>query len=605
MLTRASLVTMVTSRQDGQVVGEILLGRMTHPEVIHRATGASPGIGLAVLEWRGSVHVLKYGSPGTGPCPNCLRGHLTSQQVVGYTSSEPGRDDVWESLDDATRDIVAALAGASRDARFPVGNLITLDLVTMEVGQREVPPRSQCRSCRPPHSTRAEFSTDPASLAKAPGSFHSARPLPADLSRAYVGPQTLFKRPMADLDSAVPAAQVSIPLRTGELEPGVGRTSSLRRSREVAILEALERYAGFCHSAGDGRIPGSLADLGPAAIDPRELGYHLPRCYARPDFPFAELSPDEVTDWVEVTPAGGGPPRYLPERALYWAERPGRAKAFFADSSNGYALGRTVDEAALHGMLEVIERDAFLLTWYRRLRLPEIELDHHHRDLRDIIARVELFSGFRIRLFWAGLDTGIPVVVALARNESPTGPCTFVSAGASLDAAQAAESAVREVAAILAAISVTYLDDLPRAHAMAQDFTLVTTMLDHCLVGALPSSRPWFDFLTESPAPTMKLSEVPSDYPGFDSIADDLGYVTAKVSHAGHQAYVADVTTPELRWRDFVCVRAVIPGFLPMTFGHDLRRTEGLPRLTTATLPYPSQLRPGESHLDVPPHTFP
>jgi len=43
--------------------------------------------------------------------------------------------------------------------------------------------------------------------------------------------------------------------------------------------------------------------------------------------------------------------------------------------------------------------------------------------------------------------------------------------------------------------------------------------------------------------------------------------------------YRVQQTTDEHRAGGFDCVKVVVPGTLPMTFGHSLRRTDGIPRI--------------------------
>ncbi|MET8243292.1 YcaO-like family protein [Streptomyces sp. NPDC005202] len=420
-----------------------------------------------------------------------------------------------------------------------------------------------------------------------------------------MGAHSLFREPLLDLDGPVPAAQIGVPLNSGDLEPGIGRTLNFTKSRVTAVLEGLERYTGFHFRATDGIVEASLAELGARAIDPRTLGYHFDAQYAQEDFPYAPLGVDEQIRWVEVTPLGDGRARYLPEMALSWVRRPTSRKPLFYDTSNGFALGQSPEEATLHGILEIVERDAFLLTWYRRLLLPELTLGPADREIQDLVERVEIVTGFRIRLYWAALDTGIPVVVALAQRDSTSGPCTFVSAGASLYPRSAAESAILEVSAILSAITHSFEGNREHGERLAADFRSVRTMSDHSLVGALPTSREWFDFLTTRDRPDISLTEVSKSGPVFSTLREDLDYVRGRIEAVGSDVYAADVTTPELRWRELVCTRAFVPGFLPMTFGHDTRRMEGLPRLHCDSLPCVSQLSPGQSPVDVPPHPFP
>jgi ribosomal protein S12 methylthiotransferase accessory factor len=68
---------------------------------------------------------------------------------------------------------------------------------------------------------------------------------------------------------------------------------------------------------------------------------------------------------------------------------------------------------------------------------------------------------------------------------------------------------------------------------------------------------------------------------------------------------VVDQTMPELRRNGLTCCRVLVPGLVPMTFGHVNRRTRHLPRLTDGTgLPYRSLLAPGEE-IGAVPHPFP
>lgn len=574
---------------------EVLLGELTHPV---RLDDAGTGRSLAVLSWRGNLHVLTYEHDG---CPRCLCWFLTRQPPAEPADST----DIWPRLAPPHRVIVTRLA-ALLLSRHPAGTLATVDRATGQVHSGRVPPWSGCARCQGTMAaTTVTFGHTPELLDKADGTLRSRRPLPPDLVADYVAPHSLFREPRVDLDGPVPAAQVGLPLPDGVLEPGIGRCRDFAASRRTAVLEGLERYTALHFRPTAGIVEATLAELGERAIDPRTLGYHDTDQYARDDFPYAPLHVDEPVRWVPVTPLGAGPARYLPEAALSWARTPGARKPLFYDTSNGFALGQSPEEATLHGILEVVERDAFLLTWYRKLLLPELMLGPADRELTDLVARVEFVTGFRVRLYWAALDTGIPVVLALARRDADEGPCTFVSTGAGLRPHAAAESAIFEVAAILSAVRHSFDDDLAHARRLAARHDLVRTMADHSLLGALPTSRAWFDFLTTPDRPELDLATAAASSPVFATLAEDLDHVRTRIEAAGSHVYAADVTTPELRWRGLVCTRAVVPGFLPMTFGHDTRRLDGLPRVHSGAFPYASRLPHGQTPADVPPHPFP
>jgi ribosomal protein S12 methylthiotransferase accessory factor len=619
---------------DAQEPAEILLGPLTDPTRM-RAGGSGSGPGIAVLFWCGSIHVLAYDPAHghDGGCPRCLAWFLTRHvdsaqlplQEASESDSAAGARShaLWQQAGPALRTVVTRTATQLLRETSVAGTLATVDRASGAVRQGHVPPRTGCpahqsatattstkttttttSTSKITSTTTVAFGSTPELLEKSDGALRTRRPLPPTLTSDYMGPHSLFREPLVDLDGPLPTAQVSLPLGNGVQEPGVGRSRNFNKSRTTAVLEALERHTGFCHQPSDGTVEASLSELGQRAIDPRTLGYHSDEEYAQHDFLFAPLDEAESVEWVPVTPLGDGPARYLPEVALSWVRRAGTRKPFFYDTSNGFALGQSYEEATLHGLFEIVERDAFLLTWYRKLLLPELTLGPADSDIKDLMARVEIVTGFQVRLFWATLDIGIPVVLALAQRDASSGPCTLVSTAASLYPRAAAESAIFEVAARVASIRCTFDDDPVHRRQLADDFGSLRTMDDHSLLGALPTSREWFSFLTRPDRPEIGLTEVAATAPEFGTLDKDLDHVRAQVEAAGSHIYAADVTTPELRWRGLVCTRSFIPGCLPMTFGHGNRRLEGLPRLHREPLPCASQLLPGQTPADVPPHPF-
>jgi ribosomal protein S12 methylthiotransferase accessory factor len=80
----------------------------------------------------------------------------------------------------------------------------------------------------------------------------------------------------------------------------------------------------------------------------------------------------------------------------------------------------------------------------------------------------------------------------------------------------------------------------------------------------------------------------------------------SRLADAGLEVLAADQTTPEATAAGLRCVRVIVPGLIPITFGHLHRRVTGLPRLTDGPVgvPYPSKLAAGAEVGDVP-HPFP
>jgi ribosomal protein S12 methylthiotransferase accessory factor len=157
------------------------------------------------------------------------------------------------------------------------------------------------------------------------------------------------------------------------------------------------------------------------------------------------------------------------------------------------------------------------------------------------------------------------------------------SAGAHLDPEQAASGALRELGPILTDLIGQYPDIAERGRAMARDPSLVLTMDDHSVLYANHEASSRLGFLITS-AQSRSFADIQSRHGTADAfqnldLTDDLIEMVRRLSCHGLDVVVVDQTTPEHHAGGFSCVKTIVPGMLPMTFGHDNRRIHGLPRL--------------------------
>jgi ribosomal protein S12 methylthiotransferase accessory factor len=135
---------------------------------------------------------------------------------------------------------------------------------------------------------------------------------------------------------------------------------------------------------------------------------------------------------------------------------------------------------------------------------------------------------------------------------------------------------------------------------------LVRTMEDHALVNCLPESRQRFSFLLDQntePIPFRDACALTRVAAGL--MPGDLKSLVERVLGIGLDVIVVDQTAPELSGSGLVCVKVIVPGFLPMTFGHRFRRLR-LQRVVSAAIErrYRSEIR-SPSEIGVLPHPFP
>ncbi|MFD3436844.1 TOMM precursor leader peptide-binding protein [Streptomyces sp. NPDC058685] len=397
---------------------------------------------------------------------------------------------------------------------------------------------------------------------------------------------------------------------------GHGRAQTFAETEPVAVLEAYERLGGFPYDIPvlTGRAYTEIADH---AVDPATLGGYTAEQLAHPTSRVTPSDEHTPMDWVWGHDLADGRALLVPaDHAFYQYEYafrrdrraarevgPTERKHYFYESSSGCAVGSGLEEAALHSLFELAERDAFLTSWYRAAPLPYIP----EASITDPTSRgmIELIRarGFDVHLLVATQDIALPVVWVLAVNRLNPFPATFSSAGSGADPQSAIRGALREVAQL-----VTNPVDWTREQVepMVDDPWLVQELEDHVRFSSLPETA------TRATAALggtrVTLDEAFPDWPrrlaeasGGD-VRGALEFVRSLFADAGLDRIVlVDQTSREHADAGISVARAVVPGILPMCFGHAQQRLAGLPRLEAA-------LRgTGQEHRAIPydPHPFP
>src|SRR5262245_57127503 len=488
-----------------------------------------------------------------------------------------------------------ALAGQGDPAL--AGQLITVRLDTLAVRTHRIVPDPRCPECGDlPADNAADAVLTLASRPKAAPEHCRV----ADLGRLgerleerFVDAETGLVRevirrhtwslPVAFAPLAWPGVR--------QTDHGVGRTLDHRGSGYAAILEALERYAGLAPGRRRTAVRARYRDVGERALDPRRLGLPAPDQYALAGFPYQPFSEDLELDWVWGFSFARRAPVLVPECFAYYghSHRTDDDRPLAFETSNGCALGGCLEEAILYGILEVAERDAFLMTWYARMPVPRIAIGSaRDRTLPLMVERVQRLSGYRITAFDTTLEQGVPSVWALAVDQrdgsdpgaAPERPKALCAAGAHVDPERACLGAIGELALMIDDFAGRFAGNRDRARRMVADPDEVRRMEDHCLLYGDPAAAHRLDFLSASTVGHAFGAEL-RGLVAHDDLRDDLTALVDRYLSTGLDVVVVDQTTPELASAGLACVKTLIPGTLPMTFGHRNRRTHGLSRPLT------------------------
>ncbi|MEE1751524.1 TOMM precursor leader peptide-binding protein [Streptomyces sp. SP18CS02] len=550
-------------------------------------------------------HAVVGPSAGGGPgCPRCLERRWQAVRSValrdalelgGGTARAAGE---WPYAHPFAADALAALlCGLSRGERRagPFPEVRLMDLRTGDVRRLPLVPDPECPGCGSPEEDSADGAelALPPTPAYRPGAFRT-RPI-----ESYGIEVAAFANPLCgalgpslvqDVSSTSTSATIGcFSMRSGSYLRETfwgGHTDSFERSGQVGVLEGLERYAGMRARSRVTGVVGSLKRLGADAVDPREVGLYS-EAFHRDNPRVRPFDPDREIPWVWGWSLRDRVPRLVPEILTYY-HAPGLENRFVQESSNGCASGGSPAEAALFGLMEVIERDAFLLSWYGRQPLPEIDPSTSERPgTRAMVDRLAMY-GYRARFFDTRITFPVPVVTAVAeRFDGGPGRMCF-GAGAGLDPEAALSSALCEIATDAVNLPGRTERDEARLRAMAADFSLVTALHDHPLVYGVPDMGRHADFLLRSPSPGAPRPVAAARWTDAsgritsDDVAEDLRRCVAAVAAEGFDVVAVDQTMPEQRALGLHTVSVLVPGLLPIDFGWSRQRALGMPRLRTA-----------------------
>jgi ribosomal protein S12 methylthiotransferase accessory factor len=353
---------------------------------------------------------------------------------------------------------------------------------------------------------------------------------------------------------------ISIACELADGRPTVGRpveehTSSehlLREAAEAASIgEALERYsAAFVPSK---RLVVCSADRLPGAVDPGRFALFHDTQFAEPAFPFRPFRRDTVVSWVEGFALPSAGPVYLPSQLAFLAwRRAGPETRIAYTTSNGLACAPTLEEALLAGLLEQIERDAVMLTWYARLSLPLLDWSRDPElvrlDARYFAPTGRQYSGVDLSVFF-----GVPTVLGVVHGA----PDALGALGVGAASAPTVEVAWRKAIAEAFAVQRWVRDHaLERPEDVDQPADEIRSFVGHTMFYAHPDRAARAAFLDSSAErhDTRDIARLEGS-----SVLERIDAVCDRLARRRVSAYAVDVTSPDLQSAGFHVVRVIAP----------------------------------------------
>ena len=323
-------------------------------------------------------------------------------------------------------------------------------------------------------------------------------------------------------------------------------------ARVSAVMEGIERY---CAEVGDRNLRfDKYSNLNPAeALNPADL--ILPQ----------GINPDTVIPWYPCRDVISGEELLLPAHAVFHPV-PHTHGRFMRTSTNGIASGNTFNEAALYGICEVIERDAWSLVEASGVAGKVIDTDtipesadgstsaeylEKCAELRELLKRFS-DNGVEVTLRDITADNGIPTIAAVSddvRLKDPSLLC--IGMGTSLSPAVAAIRAVTETAQ----------SRLTQIHGAREDTTEAEFRKQIGYERTKRFNRKWFS-VPESKGEMRDFTDIPrfeADYcGGVCDFSKELKYISERLQSCGtKRIFAASLSTLDA---DIEVVRVIVPG---------------------------------------------
>lgn len=354
---------------------------------------------------------------------------------------------------------------------------------------------------------------------------------------------------------------------------GAASGASVNRDAAIAkaVGEAVERYCAAIFDPDE--LPLCTARQASfACVDPASFALYGAAQYAEPGFPFRPFRDDTAARWVPALDLQSGARVSVPACFVFvpYRFRLGTGEVPIAQPiSTGLAAHGSFAEAALSGLSEVIERDAFTLTWQGRLSRPQIRVESLSAANRDLVERFRV-TGYAVTLLDITMDSGVATIMAVCRHTSPDAvPLTF-AASAGPDPEEVVAKALEELAHTNRYMH--QIKAMTRPVERTADHANINDQLTHLGFWCRAEHAGLADFVFASEQ-RVDFAELPRLTQGDPS--RDLLEVTRRVAATGHRVLVSDLTTDDVRSLGLCVVRVLVPGYHPLFMGHRVRALGG------------------------------
>lgn len=185
-----------------------------------------------------------------------------------------------------------------------------------------------------------------------------------------------------------------------------GKGAEKNQAKASAMMEGFERYSAEKQEIdNENSLISTTEDL-ENFINPHDL--ILPEISKKFDFN------DTSLEWTISTDIITEKEYYIPSNAVFHPFIPKNSQSIFKGNTNGLASGNILEEAVLHGILEVIERDAWSIFELTKINKKRIITENIENQLINSLLQKFKKESINIKLIDMTADIDIPTIAAIA-----------------------------------------------------------------------------------------------------------------------------------------------------------------------------------------------
>lgn len=345
---------------------------------------------------------------------------------------------------------------------------------------------------------------------------------------------------------------------------GFGRSATLEESMSKAVGELLERYflSIYRTSWFESDSYTNLVRRGRRALNPDTFNGFLP--WQREILPRTTRKDPDILNWITGEDMATGKEILIPAQLVFWSYRfdpTSPERMLMEPNTNGCAGHFSLDEVTLASLLELIQRDGFLIYWLNSISPNVLDVS----TLTDP-ASVELLRemrqyGLDFYFLNTKTDIGIPSCVCVVIDNSGDDPVLALGGGAGFSEHDLIFQSAGEALAVLTKarsnsneLPDTYVPFTDRSISRDQRLTMWrgTKMLERSKFFISGKSETIESFLGERA--------------GLESPQQCLSHVLAQLRRLGegYECYRYVVKDPILTTLGYHVGRVIVPKLVPL-----------------------------------------